>query len=329
MATYEPDPDLLRIQLDSIRAQSHRWWICVISDDGSSAAGRAAIAGAVGGDPRFIVDYSASNRGFYANFERALRLAPASAQLIALCDQDDRWYPDKLASLVALMGGGVTLAYGDMRIVDDHGRVLSDTYWNVRRNNYADFASLMIANTVTGAASLFDQRLLADALPFPPPIGRAFHDHWIAKVALASGRLAYEDRPLHDYVQHTEAALGHVGAHGSVGLADGALERARAAARGVLSGPPLRWWEPYFDSYCRMVQSAAVLQLRLGERLDPYHRELLAATADPRSAARWLVGMAVRGVRRRSPTLGRERAMLAGLAWRGYQGARVRVSSRG
>ena len=33
MATYDPPPDLLRRQLDSIREQTHGNWICLISDD--------------------------------------------------------------------------------------------------------------------------------------------------------------------------------------------------------------------------------------------------------------------------------------------------------
>ena len=36
MATYEPPGDLLRIQLDSIREQTHGNWVCLISDDHSS-----------------------------------------------------------------------------------------------------------------------------------------------------------------------------------------------------------------------------------------------------------------------------------------------------
>ncbi|MFL5826633.1 MAG: hypothetical protein ACJ76V_08940, partial [Thermoleophilaceae bacterium] len=37
MATYEPPLDLFRRQMESIRAQTHRNWVCVISDDCSSA----------------------------------------------------------------------------------------------------------------------------------------------------------------------------------------------------------------------------------------------------------------------------------------------------
>ena len=59
--------------------------------------------------------------GFYRNFERALGMVPAEAELIALSDQDDRWYPDKLSSLRAALGGS-RLAYSDARLVDREGR---------------------------------------------------------------------------------------------------------------------------------------------------------------------------------------------------------------
>ena len=36
LATYNPNPALFARQIDSIRRQSHRDWICVVSDDCSS-----------------------------------------------------------------------------------------------------------------------------------------------------------------------------------------------------------------------------------------------------------------------------------------------------
>ena len=46
--------------------------------------------------------------------------------------------------------------------------VVAATYWSHRANNHADMLSLLVANCVTGAASLFPRDLLDDALPFPP-----------------------------------------------------------------------------------------------------------------------------------------------------------------
>ena len=78
-----------------------------------------------------------------------------SAGLVALADQDDRWYPEKLATLVAARGEG-RLVYSDMRVVDERDRVVSETFWAGRRNNFTNLGSLLLSNTVTGAASLFE-----------------------------------------------------------------------------------------------------------------------------------------------------------------------------
>ena len=46
MATYEPPAELLERQLESLRAQTHTDWICVISDDASEPGGVRARSSA-------------------------------------------------------------------------------------------------------------------------------------------------------------------------------------------------------------------------------------------------------------------------------------------
>jgi hypothetical protein len=67
----------------------------------------------------------------------------------------------------------------------------------------------MVANTVTGAASMFRTDLIPYLLPFPERVAEAYHDHWIALTALMRGRIDYIARPLYDYVQHTHNVAGH------------------------------------------------------------------------------------------------------------------------
>src|SRR4051794_12841846 len=212
MATFDPDPELFRAQVDTIRAQTDSDWICLISDDCSRRDRFAALQEVVSGDPRFVVSRSPRRLGFYRNFERLLELIPPEAGLVALADQDDRWHPQKLESLRREIGGA-QLIYSDQRIVDDTGTVLAGTYWTARRNNHTNLLSLLMANTITGAASLFRRELLEFALPFPETPGKQYHDHWLGLVALATGRVSYLDRPLYDYVQHGTAALGHADAN--------------------------------------------------------------------------------------------------------------------
>jgi glycosyltransferase involved in cell wall biosynthesis len=325
MATFDPDPTLLTRQVASIRSQTHERWICLISDDGSGGRGLRAIEEAIGSDRRFVVSRASENAGFYRNFQRALTLVPAEADHVALCDQDDAWHPRKLETLVGAMAGGARLAYSDMRIVAADGSVISDTYWSLRRNNHTDFGSLLVANTVTGAASLFDRGLLDDVLPFPPRHAAAFHDHWIAQVAMALGSIAYVDEPLYDYVQHGDASLGFLSANGNGRYGAPLLRRSwitwsRFRGRRYHLG----WRQPYFNVYCRVALAAKVLKMRLGERMDPAKAELVDSLQEPGPASRWLARRVAAQGLSTNETLGRERLMLGGLAWEALQRRRAR-----
>lgn len=330
MATYQPDPRFFRRQIESIRAQTHENWVCFVSDDASDDAIFESMRAVLGDDPRFVLSRASENRGFYANFERALSMTPPDVELVALSDQDDHWYEDKLASLIDGLEPSAGLVYSDMRIVDEEGASISDTYWTFRRNNHTDYASLVLANTVTGAASLFRRELLDDVLPFPPRLGNAFHDHWIAQVAMSLGTISYVDRPLYDYVQHGEAAIGYLSANGSGRYSGSLLSRGRISAQRLRERRwHLGWRVPYFKLYCRTALSSAVLELRCGPRMDPRKLELIRTLQDPARAARWLIPRSMRNGLRTTETLGRERVMLAGLAWYGLERLRRRVLRSG
>lgn len=225
MATYQPPPELFARQVASLKAQTHGNWVCVVSDDASPAFVVSRMR-AMLDDPRFIFLPHTERRGFYGNFERALRAVPADAAFVALSDQDDAWYPDKIAILLASFEGHTQLATSDVRIVTRSGEVLSDTFWVTRRNDVGSLAAILSANSVIGAASLFRASLLDAILPFPQRLGGAYHDHWIALNALAAGTIRYVDRPLHDYVQHGDNVIGHKHDRDAPGL--------RQAARDVL-----------------------------------------------------------------------------------------------
>lgn len=210
MTTYNPPHELFARQIESIKAQTHKRWVCIIRDDGSKPAFAQMIKNTIAGDSRFVFRENVKNLGFYKNFEAVLADVPREADFVALADQDDRWHPDKLETLLRQFTPGTTLAYSDMNITDDVGRVISSTYWTTRDNNYTHFANLILANTITGAASLFRRNLLDYLLPFPEKHGDAYHDHWLGCTAMALGTIRYVDRPLYDYVQHSGNVVGHV-----------------------------------------------------------------------------------------------------------------------
>jgi glycosyltransferase involved in cell wall biosynthesis len=320
MATCEPDLALFETQIESLRAQSDPRWVCLISDDATSLERYAQMVAVVGEDPRFVLVRARARSGPYRNFERALAMAPAEARLFALCDQDDRWYPDKLAALREALGGA-RLAYSDLRLVDRDHRVLRDSLWEGRRNDPRNLASLLVANCIPGAAMLFTREVAELALPFPEPPGFPFHDHWLALTALAAGEIAYVDRPLYDYVQHADAVSGDL------------LRRRRArsrAARWRRAGPlaARRWragslaagWRAgYFAGYLPRKLQAQTLLLRCEPRLTARHRRALRwfVAADHRLAGfLWLAARPLRRLIGRDETLSGEAALVGGIMWR-------------
>lgn len=207
-ATYQPDLALFSRQIHSLIHQTYKNWICIINDDGSSDEIFSAIESCLAGHEQFILRRNLNNLGFYKNFEILIRMVPKEAMFVALCDQDDYWFPDKVTKCVAAFQERTTLVYSDLRIVDAKGRVIHPTFWTTRKNEFKDLRLLILANTVTGAATVFKANLIPWLVPFPTLQGWAFHDHWIACMSLALGEIRYIDEPLYDYTQHGRNIIG-------------------------------------------------------------------------------------------------------------------------
>jgi glycosyltransferase involved in cell wall biosynthesis len=305
LATYEPDLALLEDQLASLRMQTDKRWVCVVSDGGSTPGCFSRIVELIDDDPRFSVSRSERRLDPYRNFERALSLVPPETELIALCDQDDRWYPHKLETLRSAIGSCV-LVYSDQRLVTRDGSLLRASLWHGRRNDHENLASLLVANSVPGAAMLLRRELLSLALPFPDGPGAQYHDHWLALVALAAGEIGYVDEPLYDYVQHGAAVQGST------------TRRPRSSPRQLVRGAR-GWRGAYFGGYLGRQVWACTLLGRCGHALPRHKRRALAwLIAAERS---WLcfAWLALRPLRRligRDETLGGEFALARGIVWR-------------
>ncbi len=330
LASYRPDPVFLERQLESLRAQKHANWVCVICDDGSDADSLASIRSLVDGDRRFVLVANEENVGFYRNFERALALAPADADAIALCDQDDVWDPDKLDTLLdRLADPEVSLAYADMRLVDEHDAVLAPSSWTRRRNQWEDLDALLLLNTVTGAASLLRADVVRSVvLPFPPGTPSAFHDQWIAAAALAAGRVEFVDRPLHSYRQHGTAVTGWRDERLDADLPRrlGWLLLAGRGSAGLPAGKDAELEAVAEFELRRVAQFATVLLMRAWHRLPAGVRERVAELTRVDRDPAPLLARAVRAGGRRADTAGVERHLLAAaLRRRALRGRRLRV----
>ncbi len=310
LASFDPDPGLLREQIDSLRAQTDSNWICVISDDHSSPERRSEIERQVADDPRFALSISESRRGFYLNFERALRLAPSEAEFMALCDQDDIWYPDKLTTLRGAIGDA-PLAYSDARLTDTEGAVLAHSVWPKRRPNTTSLLSVLVANSVPGASLLIRADVARRALPFPRVPGWPFHDRWLPAVALSAGPIVRVDRPLYDYVQHEAAVLqGRFGA-----FAEGHDRRPDLSP-----SLAVRWRGRFFHAYLPLRMYRQALIDRGALKGDAERRALGRLTAETLPTALRLSLRSLRTLLGRDETSGLEWVAASGLLWRSWAG---------
>jgi len=208
LAAYRPDESLFERQLQSIQAQSHANFECLITVDGDPAIVRELVAKICGDDDRFRVLGFEERLGFHLNFERVLKVVPTGARWIALSDQDDYWYPDKIATLLPFLAEA-DLVTGQARVVSTRigDGFHPESVRTSRRNVPA--ADMIATNQATGSMCVFRTELLALALPFPQ-LGTPsqYHDHWLGLCALAGGGILIRDSVLQDYIQHEGNVVG-------------------------------------------------------------------------------------------------------------------------
>lgn len=204
LAAYEPEESLFRTQLESIAQQTHMDFVCLITADGGYDQVEELVRQIVPGDERFKVLGFRERLGFYGNFERGLTFVPPGANWVALSDQDDYWYPEKLATLLPHLEENIVVS-GQARVVTDGGEVIDEC--TDRRNS--PFLQLLIQNQFTGGLMVFRRTLLDKALPFPRlETMTQVHDHWLAVCAACIGHVKVIDVLVQDYIQHGNNVIG-------------------------------------------------------------------------------------------------------------------------
>jgi len=211
LAVYRPVVGDFREQLASIRDQSHPSWLCFLTLDSPLAELRAEPSLApFFEDARFVWHENPQRLGFKDNFARAIGLAvEAGARYVACSDQDDVWYPHKLATLVRAIESTppLSVVHADMDVLVD-GVKQERSAWQLENRSIdrVDPTSLLVRNVVTGASMLMDAEL---ARRFPSvPDDAVFHDHWYGLLASFHGGVHAVHERLHAYRQHGGNVVG-------------------------------------------------------------------------------------------------------------------------
>lgn len=214
LCTYN-GASFLELQLQSLVSQEHVPDELVVSDDASTDATPRILESFAGTAP-FTVRYTRNERrlGVVANFERAIRLC--RGDLIALCDQDDVWLPQKLATQVDLLARheDVALIFSDAEIVDDALEPYGYRLWDVlgfnaqeqERMGSPDAVHVLLRHqVVTGATTVFRAGWRDLILPMP---SAWVHDGWIGFMVAVAGRVMALAEPLVLYRQHARNEIG-------------------------------------------------------------------------------------------------------------------------
>lgn len=157
-----------------------------------------------------------TNLGSTKNFERAISLC--RGDIIALCDQDDVWLPEKLARMEAVFQRSprVGLVFTDAAVVDERLRPLGRTMWQGVRFTPAEQDAVeagralqifLEGEVVTGATAAFRTELRRLVLPIPTDVP-LIHDGWLALVAASVAGVALCREPLIEYRQHAAQQVG-------------------------------------------------------------------------------------------------------------------------
>lgn len=197
MATYNGQKYLSE-QLDSIFAQTHKNIELVVVDDGSTDNTLNILYEYQKSYSNLRVLPNEFNMGVIKSFEKAVSLS--AGDYIALADQDDVWFPEKIEELLNNIGDNL-LIHSDAVLVDDHLNILQPSHfaWGKQANKASFFDYLMNSN-VTGCTAMFSRELVELAVPLKSY--NLPHDWYFSYYAAYCGRIKLYLKPLVYYRQH-------------------------------------------------------------------------------------------------------------------------------
>jgi glycosyltransferase involved in cell wall biosynthesis len=196
-------------QLKSIADQSHKNWILIASDDGSTDDTVAKIRQFAEAHPHRIAIKRGPGKGVCANFLSLANDSTIDADYFAFSDQDDVWHQDRLqrglAWLTTVPAGvpGMYCGRTELMTFDELPLGLSPLFTRPPAFQNALVQSLGGGNTI-----MFN-RAAKKILEEAATIDVVLHDWWVYQlVSAAGGVIHYDARPMVKYRQHPNNLIG-------------------------------------------------------------------------------------------------------------------------
>jgi glycosyltransferase involved in cell wall biosynthesis len=201
-------------QLQSIALQTLQPGELIVCDDGSTD-GTVGILQSFSLSAPFPVRIFCNQvtLGPAKNFEQAIGLC--EREIIALCDQDDVWKPEKLARLEETLDRQPEAAYAfsDAGMIAEGGTHLGTTVWDAvgllkkvdRFVGGEQLRVLLRHNLIAGCSMAFRASFRDIFLPIPPTW---MHDYWIVLLGSALFQGAPVPERLYMYRRHAGQVCG-------------------------------------------------------------------------------------------------------------------------
>lgn len=188
MCTYN-GAKFLREQLDSILSQTYPIYELIVRDDGSQDGTMDILLEYAARHACIKVFQNVRNLGCNQNFHDALY--QATGDYIAISDQDDIWFPQKIEKGVETIGtGNYDMCFSDV--------IATTSYTDKQVENYTALPftaeALLFRNTIPGHAMLIKRSFIASLPEWDNMV--FFYDWWLAVNAAVKDSIVKYDRPL-------------------------------------------------------------------------------------------------------------------------------------
>lgn len=206
MSTYNGEK-YIKKQLDSIMKQDIPVSL-YIRDDGSSDKTVDIIKEY---ESRYdnISHTEGKNIGVVKSFFELFKEVSDDADYIALADQDDIWFTDKVRRAVkALLKNkqDKPLLYcAEQTLIDADDNELKVNMMTVHKR--PGFGNAVVENIATGCTCVFNRSMLMLLKAYQPEY-TIMHDWWIYMLATSMGEVIYDEKPCMYYRQHGNNTMG-------------------------------------------------------------------------------------------------------------------------
>lgn len=152
-----------------------------------------------------------NNKGASSSFLEMIGSVDVGSDYYAFCDQDDYWYPEKLARAIEMLSKNDALAkpalyFSETNITDNKLNIIRISK---RVKKPVLFGNTLVENVATGCTVVFNNQLLKLAQDNNVRDTEiVMHDWWMMMLAAAVGHVVYDESSFILYRQHENNEVG-------------------------------------------------------------------------------------------------------------------------